>query len=318
MILLCGYFTILILATLFLVPLLFAAACRLLKTDETIKFRVYFKTGLYLLFAGFAGSCLAAFIVMGLKALDVKIGWLETPLHFLFWIGLGIWIVSKNLKWNWMIGILTLVGFIVIFILSLFPVRGAVGFFAKLYSVPSGAMEDTLQVGDLVLADQLYYGHSFFNKTSRYFASHKPCEGEIVIFRYPLDTSHNFVKRCVGTPGDVVLYKNKVLYLNGVRQNEPYVKHTDSMVEAPGSDAGFNPPSVIGPGSPLADGSKTSRDNFGPVTVQPGHYFMMGDNRDNSLDSRYWGELDEKLILGKATCVFFRKTEDKVIYQPLP
>jgi len=54
------------------------------------------------------------------------------------------------------------------------------------------------------------------------------------------------------------------------------------------------------------------------VTVQPGHYFMMGDNRDNSLDSRYWGELDEKLILGKATCVFFRKTEDKVIYQPLP
>jgi signal peptidase I len=302
MALLIVYFMVLFLATLFLAPLLFAFACRILKADKKIKFQGYFKTGLYFFLIGIAAAFLAAFIVIGLRAIEVKIPWLEATLHILFWIGLGIWIVSKNLKWDWTKGVLALMGFIGIFFLTLLPVRYVTGIFAKVYSIPSGSMEDTIKVDDWMLIDRLYYGHSFFNKTPRYFASHKPQRGEIVVFRIPLDISKVSVKRCVGVPGDILLYKDKVLYVNGRKQAEPYVKHI-----FPSIDSGY-----------LHEGMYGSRDNFGPVTVQPGHYFMMGDNRDNSLDSRYWGTLDEKLILGKAICIFLRKSEDKFLYQPLP
>lgn len=158
-------------------------------------------------------------------------------------------------------------------------------FFVNPYSIPSGAMEDTLQVGDYLLSDQFYYGHSFFNQTSRYFQSHKPQRGDVIVFLYPGDKTKDYVKRCIGIPGDVVEIKNKDLYVNGIKQNESYVKHID--------------PTTYSKGELSVD-----RDFFGPVTVDACHYFMLGDNRDNSADSRYWGQLDEKLIKGKASLIY--------------
>ncbi len=173
------------------------------------------------------------------------------------------------------------------------------------FTIPSGSMEDTLQVGDYILVKKYEYGYSFLNKTPRFFDLHKPQRGDIVVFVYPNDHSKDFIKRCRGVAGDILIYKDKVLYVNGVRQDEPFAKHIDPMVQPPGYDGEFISSQNLGPDSPLADISKTSRDNFGPVTILPGHYFMMGDNRDNSMDSRYWGQLDEKLIKGQAWFIYW-------------
>jgi signal peptidase I len=159
-------------------------------------------------------------------------------------------------------------------------------FFITPYSMPSGSMEDTLKLGDLFISNQFYYGHSFLNLTHHYFQSHQPQRGDVIVFVYPGDKSKDFVKRCVGIPGDVIEIKNKELYLNGAKQVEPYIKHIDPILYPKGA-------------------LSVDRDNFGPVTVEPGHYFVLGDNRDNSLDSRYFGQVDEKLIKGKAWVTYW-------------
>jgi signal peptidase I len=137
------------------------------------------------------------------------------------------------------------------------------------FTIPSGSMEDTLLVGDYILVKKYEYGYSFFNKTNRFLELKKPQRREVVVFQFPEDTSKDFIKRCIGTPGDIIELRNQDLYVNGEKQVEPYVKH------------------IVSAGMALEEeGPDTKKVNFGPVTVQDGHYFMMGDNRDNSLDSR--------------------------------
>jgi len=106
--------------------------------------------------------------------------------------------------------------------------------------------------------------------------------GEVVIFRYPQDMKMMFIKRCVGLPGDKIMIKDKQLYINGKKIIEPYVTHKDKQ-------------SI----------QNSFRDNFTPVTVPKGSYFMMGDNRDNSGDSRFWGFLPDEYIRGKAWMVYW-------------
>ncbi len=155
------------------------------------------------------------------------------------------------------------------------------------FTIPSGSMEDTLLIDDYILVKKYEYGYSILNKTPRFLELHKPKNRDILVFVYPKDHSKDYIKRCIGIPNDVIEIKDKVLFVNGMKQEEPYVKHVDPRVFPKGM---------------LADGD---RDNFGPVTVEAGHYFMMGDNRDNSYDSRYWGQLDEKLIKGKAWRIYW-------------
>ncbi len=169
------------------------------------------------------------------------------------------------------------------------------------FVIPSGSMEDTLRVGDYILVKKYEYGYSLWNSTDRFLEFRKPRRGDIIVFVFPKDHSKDFIKRCIGTPGDVVTYRNKELFVNGEKQVEPYVQHIDPRTLPPGDP--YEPPGD--PGSALEDQAKTSRDTFGPVTVQAGHYFMMGDNRDNSLDSRYWGQVDEKLIKGQAWMIYW-------------
>lgn len=169
------------------------------------------------------------------------------------------------------------------------------------FVIPSGSMEDTLKIGDYILVKKYEYGYSIWNSTKRFLEFKKPQRGDIVVFVFPKDHTKDFVKRCVGTPGDILAYKDKELYVNGVKQVEPYVQHIDPRILKAG-----DPLEPVGDEeSPTADGLRSSRDNFGPVTVEAGHYFMMGDNRDNSLDSRYWGQLDEKLVKGKAWMIYW-------------
>jgi signal peptidase I len=141
------------------------------------------------------------------------------------------------------------------------------------FRIPSGSMEDTLLVGDFLLVSKFIYR----------FTDPKP--GDVIVFRYPMDPKRDFIKRCVATEGQTVLIKDKVLYVDGEPISNPKKsKFVDSKVYP----AGLN-----------------SRDNFGPAKVPRGHLFVLGDNRDNSRDSRYWGFLNERLIKGRAFILYW-------------
>lgn len=165
-------------------------------------------------------------------------------------------------------------------LLVVLPVRA---FVVQAFKIPSASMEDTLLTGDYLLVNKFQYGTSFFQKTPRYLQWKKPQRGDIIVFVYPKDPSQDYIKRCVAIPGDVLEVRSKELYINGMKQSESFVKHVDPFILPPGE----------------------ARDFQGPVTIKPGHYFMMGDNRDNSYDSRFWGQLDERLIKGKAWIIYW-------------
>jgi signal peptidase I len=171
------------------------------------------------------------------------------------------------------------------------------------FKIPSASMENTLLVGDYILVNKFAYGFSWFNRTQRFLVPGRPRRGDIVVFVYPEDHTKDYIKRCVGLPGDVIEVRDKALYVNGSRQDEPWVKHSDFRVLKRGEAGGFD------------------RDNFGPVTVAAGRYFMMGDNRDNSSDSRVWGTVDERLLKGRAWIIYwnsnnFRPNLRRVFHLP--
>lgn len=156
------------------------------------------------------------------------------------------------------------------------------------FRIPSPSMEDTLLIHDFLFISKLTYGPNIpFTKT-RLPGFREPKAGDIIVFRNPANTKEDYIKRCVAVGGQTIEYRDKVLYVDGVRQEEPYVKHSDSNI-------------------------RSGRDNFGPYTIPEGMYFMMGDNRDNSSDSRVWGALDKKLIHGKAEIIYFSWNSDKML-----
>jgi signal peptidase I len=160
------------------------------------------------------------------------------------------------------------------------------------YKIPSQSMEDTLLVGDFLLANKFVYGARLPLVGWRLPAVKEPQPGDVVIFIYPVDGVTKYIKRCVAGSGDTVLIKDKVVYVNGKRfPNPEYSKFIDTA---------RNGDQIIQPRHP---GGVDSRDNFGPYVVPRNCYFMMGDNRDNSYDSRYWGAVHKDLILGEAILV---------------
>ncbi len=177
---------------------------------------------------------------------------------------------------------------VIAFIIAMF-IRA---FFVEAFKIPSASMEPTLLIGDHVLANRLIYGIRVPISGKLIIPVSHPKDGDVVIFRWPKDRSTYFIKRCVGVPGDVLEMKNKVLYRNGKRVVEPYVIHTDPHIYPRNTDIAM---------------FKTlwgSRDNWGPVKVPPNSYFMMGDNRDNSYDSRYWGFVPDNDLVGKAFIIY--------------
>lgn len=154
-------------------------------------------------------------------------------------------------------------------------------FIVQAFKIPSESMLNTLQVGDHLLASKFAYGiKAPFTDTYIYKGS-DPQRGDIIIFKYPNDPSVDYIKRIVGVPGDVIEVREKQLYRNGQPVKEAYIRHTDPR------------------------GSEPLRDNYAPVTVPEGKYFVMGDNRDNSLDSRFWGFVDRDAIRAKAWRIYW-------------
>jgi len=165
-------------------------------------------------------------------------------------------------------------------------------FFVQAFVVPTPTMENTILVGDHLLVQT--------------FPKPSPQRGDIIVFRYPMDASQSFVKRCIGLPGDHIKVVDKDLYLNGKKLAEPYVQHIFPHIE-PYRD---NFPAE--PYGPVYDRArKMLAENVvnGEVVVPEGNYFAMGDNRDNSLDSRYWGFVPRENIIGKPFLIY--ESEDQ-------
>jgi signal peptidase I len=166
------------------------------------------------------------------------------------------------------------------------------------YKIPSSSMEDTLLIGDFLLANKFVYGAQIPLTNWRLPAIHNPHRGDVVIFTWPGDGVTKYIKRCVGTPGDTIIVRDTVLFVNG--QVQPRPVH--------GKFGGDNSNKIHTPMPRSSDG-RDNRDNFGPYVVPPDHYFMMGDNRDNSYDSRYWGPVAKELVLGEAMVVHWSWNE---------
>jgi signal peptidase I len=173
--------------------------------------------------------------------------------------------LAKYNRWFVYVGYVVGLSFLVSTLLS----AGVKASLVQAYKIPSGAMIPTLLIGDHLLANKFIY------KTA------EPNRGDIIIFPYPEDPSRDFIKRLIAVEGDIIEIKNKRLYINGKEQSEPYIINTDS------------------------GGQRDQRDNFGPVTVPPGKLFFMGDNRDQSYDSRFWGYVPKDTIKGKAMSLYW-------------
>ena len=154
-------------------------------------------------------------------------------------------------------------------------------FIVQAFKIPSESMLSTLLVGDQLLANKFAYGVKFPFTHIYLYRNDDPKRGDIVIFEYPEDPDTDFIKRVIGIPGDVIEVRDKQLYRNGEAVKESYVRFSD-------------PDTIM-----------AKRDNFGPITVPANQYFVMGDNRDNSHDSRFWGCITREAIRAKAWRIYW-------------
>ena len=170
-------------------------------------------------------------------------------------------------------------------------------FLVEAYRIPTGSMEETLLVGDFLLVNKAAYRvHLPF--------THKqlPARGDIVEFVPPHVKDQNYVKRLAGSPGDTVEMRNKKLYVNNVAQDETYARYSD-MNDRYAADMVWQ--CAYSPAELTGGACRPTRDNWGPIVVPPGQYLMLGDNRDDSEDSRYWGFVPRDAIKGRPVVVYY-------------
>jgi signal peptidase I len=189
-------------------------------------------------------------------------------------------------------------------------------FVLQAFRIPTGSMKDTLLVGDFLLVNKFVYGIRTPDRIGttnieiphvRLPAFKNPKRGDIVVFQFPRDRSVDYIKRCVGVPGDTIKILHNRVYVNGVSEGKEQLvdKQYDSEEES----------TYVYYKVELEDGAeytirkrvngRNNEETYGPVVVPPEHYFMMGDNRDNSSDSRFWGYVPRENILGKALVIYF-------------
>jgi signal peptidase I len=169
------------------------------------------------------------------------------------------------------------------------------------FVIPTGSMEDTLLIGDHLLVDKMAY--SPYGPVSKHIFPYTDVKrGDIIVFRYPVDISQTFVKRCIGLPGDHIRLVNKQLILNGKRVDEPYVYHKTEYLDSYRDNFPGDPNVHI---AEAAQDMLTNHVSGGEVIVPADCYFAMGDNRDSSLDSRYWGFVPRGNIIGKPLIIYW-------------
>lgn len=181
-------------------------------------------------------------------------------------------------------------------------------FFVEAFKIPSGSMEGTLLVGDFLLVNKLVYGAEVPLISKRLPAVRDPGLGDVVVFQWPEDTEKHFVKRLVGLPGDTLEMRAGVLLRNGSEQLEPYAQRSLPLREPSGNDFLWQRDYLTADAS--ARGYNPTRNDWGPLVVPPLHYFVLGDNRDNSLDSRYWGFVPDSLMRGSPIFVYYSYEPD--------
>jgi signal peptidase I len=180
--------------------------------------------------------------------------------------------------------------------LNLFAINSLL--FGQLFAVPSGSMEPTLDIGDRV-----FVLHAIFSGEVR--------RGDVIAVRYPVDPKQSFLKPVTGMPGDRIRIVNKELWINGKKMTEPYVQHATDYVDAYRDNFPSEPNTTV---FPAAIEMLQHNVKSGELVVPPGGYFVMGDNRDMSLDSRYWGFISKDEVLGRPVLVFGKGKRDALRY----
>ena len=163
-------------------------------------------------------------------------------------------------------------------------------FIVQAFKIPSGSMEPTLQIGDHILVNKFIYGIKMPFLRTTIIPVADPQRGDIIVFKFPEDPDKDFIKRVIGMAGDVVEVRDKKVYVNQKPIKSSYAVYND------------NDNTMIG--------IEPMRDNFGPVTVPQHSLFVMGDNRDHSYDSRFWGFVDLKAVKGKAFIIYWSWDKD--------
>ena len=165
-------------------------------------------------------------------------------------------------------------------------------FIVQAFKIPSGSMKKTLLIGDHILVSKFSYGTHIPNEIpfiniklfdDIVLFSKVPKRGDIIVFKFPKDETRDFIKRVIGLPGDLLEVKSQKVYINNKPYEDTHARHTDTPSDSP----------------------LVPRDDFGPILVPDNHVFVMGDNRENSQDSRYWGYLNVKKIRGKALIIYW-------------
>jgi signal peptidase I len=181
------------------------------------------------------------------------------------------------------------------------------------FNIPSGSMKPTLLIGDYLFVAKFAYGYSRHSLpwslpliTGRVL-SRPPERGDVAVFKWPRDNSTDYIKRIVGLPGDRIQMKNGALYINGraVKRERIELDNPDRMLRAGPGVAEFRETLPNGVSYRTFDAGNTGADNTRVITVPPGQYFMMGDNRDRSSDSRVWGPVKAENLVGRAEVLFF-------------
>ncbi len=186
-------------------------------------------------------------------------------------------------------------------------------FVVQTFVITSGSMEDTLLVGDMLVVNRVALGSRIPFTSLRLPGYAEVHRGDVIVFDPHHEEDMKLVKRLIGLPGDTLSMVNRVLYLNGVAQSEPYLKHSDQPDETH--------PWMSWQRQHLVAGIDTAsyvptRDNWGPIVIPEDRYFMLGDNRETSLDSRYWGLLERWRLEGRAVFIYY--SYNKGSYRPFP
>jgi len=173
-------------------------------------------------------------------------------------------------------------------------------FVVQAFKIPTGSMENNLLIGDHLLVNKFVYGPTRAGVEEKILPIDAIQRRDVIVFKYPEEPERDFIKRVIGLPGETVELRNKKVFINGQPLDEPYVQFLEPPAGDPAT-ADFTDFDV--------------RRQYGPVTVPANHYFVMGDNRDNSQDSRYWGFLPRDYVKGKALMVYWSYEADREDYQ---
>ena len=164
-------------------------------------------------------------------------------------------------------------------------------FVVQAFKIPTGSMETNLLIGDHLLVNKIVYSPSLDSLESKLLAKKDVRRGDVVVFKFPEDPTRDFIKRVIGLPGETVEIRDKVVYIDGKPLNEPYTHFLDPSPFRRDPESGFR--------------GEGGRGKWGPETVPPDHLFVLGDNRDNSRDSRFWGFLPRDQVKGRALLVYW-------------